>query len=286
MVTRSPRDPCASGERALMVRIEVGDVHADVLALDAAALRADRAVRALPADSDDAVAELDEGVEQLAVAAHDPRGRNLVEPECTIAERERGADVRIRKLRHDGRSARALRLLSYCRHEHCLSSVERRRPERSLTPQLLGQVHWLHRDLFLSFPLASSSSRRRVRARLSRERTVPIGSSSTSAMLWYESSSHAKSRSASRSSSGRASIALATRGKSRRASSAAAPARPSGAPRPGAIRAPARSHRASARRCFNNRFAPIPYSHGSALAREPSNVFRCSNATRNSSPTS
>jgi hypothetical protein len=34
---------------------------------------------------------------------------------------------------------------------------------------------------------------------LSRERTVPIGSSSASATLWYGSSSHAKSRSASRS---------------------------------------------------------------------------------------
>jgi len=40
---------------------------------------------------------------------------------------------------------------------------------------------------------------------------VPIGSSSASATLWYERSSHAKSRSASRSPSGSASIASATR---------------------------------------------------------------------------
>src|SRR5881628_3791376 len=43
-------DPCTCGDRALIVRIDVVDVHADVLALDAAALRADRAVVALRAD--------------------------------------------------------------------------------------------------------------------------------------------------------------------------------------------------------------------------------------------
>ena len=43
-----------------------------------------------------------------------------------------------------------------------------------------------------------------------------MGSCSASATLWYESSSHAKSRSASRSPSGSASIAPATRGKSTR----------------------------------------------------------------------
>src|SRR2546426_12013611 len=43
-------DPCTRGNRTLIVRIDVVDVHADVLALDAATLRADRAVVALRAD--------------------------------------------------------------------------------------------------------------------------------------------------------------------------------------------------------------------------------------------
>src|SRR5437773_1811206 len=177
-------------------------MHADELALDAAAHGADRAVVALPADPDQAVAELHRRMEKLAVRAHEPRGRDLAEPERALQERQRGADVLIWKLGHDRRSARGLDLLPDCRHEHCLSPVERRRVERGLAPQLPRQVHWLHRDLTLLFPFASSSSRRRARARLSRERTVPIGSSSASATPWYESSSHAKSRSASRSSSG------------------------------------------------------------------------------------
>src|SRR5207245_1767229 len=146
------------------------------------------------------------------------------------------------------------------------------------------QVHRLHRLFTLFFPPGSSSSRRCARVRLSRERTVPIGSSRASATLWYERSSHAKSRSASRSPSGSASIASATRGKSRRASSAAAPARLSGASPAAAIRAFARSRRASARRCFSNKFEPIPYSHGSAVTRDASNVLRRSNAIRNTSP--
>jgi hypothetical protein len=75
--------------------------------------------------------------------------------------------------------------------------VERRRLDRGLAPQLPHQVHRLHRDLCLFFPPGLSSSRRCARARLSRERTVPIGSSSASATLRYERSSHAKSRSAS-----------------------------------------------------------------------------------------
>src|SRR5262249_56832017 len=94
-----------------------------------------------------------------------------------------------------------LELVPDCRHECLLSPVERGRLERGFAPQLPRQVDRLHRELILCFPFGSSSSRRRVRARLSRERTVPIGSSSASATLWYESSSHAKSRSVSRSSS-------------------------------------------------------------------------------------
>src|SRR6266850_6226402 len=278
-------DPCTRGDRALIVRIDVVDVHADVLALDAATLRADRAVVPLRADPDHAAAEREHRMVDPAVRAHEPRGRDLAEPERALQERERGADVLIRNLGNDCRPARGLDLLLDCCHEHGLSSVERRRLERGLAPQLPCQIHRLHRDLTLLSPPGSSSSRRCARARLSRERTVPIGSSRASATLWYERSSHAKSRSASRSPSGRASIASATRGKSRRASSALAPARLSVASS-AAIRALARSRRASPRRCFSNRFEPIPYSHGSALARDGSKVLRRSKAIRNSSPSS
>src|SRR3989454_2129645 len=197
-----------------------------------------------------------------------------------------GPDVFIRTPGNDLWSSHGLALLSDYRHEHSLSPVERRRLERGLAPQLPRQVHRLHRGFTLLSPFGSSSSRRCARARLSRDRTVPIGSSSASAMLWYERSSHAKSRSASRSPSCSASIAPATRGKSRRASSAFTLLRLSNASPAAAIRALARSRRASPRRCFSNRFEPIPYSHGSALARDTSNVLRCSNAIRNSSPTS
>src|SRR5881628_1024483 len=278
-------NPGTRRDGTLIVRIDVVDLHADELALDAAAHGADRAVVALPADPDQAVAELHRRMEQHAVRAHEPRGRDLAEPERALQERQRGADVLVRNLGNDRRSALGLDLLPDCRHEHCLSSVERRRLERGLAPQLPRQVHRLHRDLTLLSPPGSSSSRRRARARLSRERTVPIGSSRASATLWYESSSHAKRRSASRSPSGSASIASATRENSTRASSAAALARPSTASRPATIRALARSRRASSRRCFSNKFAPIPYSHGRALARDASNVLRRSNAIRNSSPT-
>src|SRR5713101_2344180 len=285
MFAERPGDLCPRGERALLVRIDVVDVHADVLALDAGTLRTDCAVGALGADPDHAVAELDQCVVEHAVRTLHPRARNLVESERALQERERGADVLIRQLGNDRRSSPGLDLLPDCHHEHCLSPVERRRLERGLAPQLPRQVHRLHRDLTLLFPFGLSSSRRCARARLSRERTVPIGSSRASATLWYESSSHAKSRSASRSSSGSASIAPATRENSTRASSARALARPSAASRPAAIRALARSRRASPRRCFSNRFDPIPYSHGSALRRDASNVMRRSNAIRNSSPT-
>src|SRR5713101_9462987 len=74
-------DPCTRGDRALVVRINIGDGHADVLALDAGTLRADRTVRALPADADHAVAALDQCVEEHASLAHHPRGRDLAEPE-------------------------------------------------------------------------------------------------------------------------------------------------------------------------------------------------------------
>src|SRR5690349_3944582 len=50
----------------------------------------------------------------------------------------------------------------------------------------------------------------------SRRSVLTTGSSSAAATLWYERSSHAKSRSASRSPSGSVSMASATRGKSRR----------------------------------------------------------------------
>src|SRR3989442_2478153 len=218
-------DPCTRGDGTLIVRINVVDMHADELALDAAAHGADRAVVALPADPDQAVAELHRRMENLAVRAHEPRGRDLTEPERALQERQRGADVLIWKLGHDRRSSRGLDLLPDCRHEHRLSPVERCRVERGLAPQLPRQVPRLHRDLTLLFPFGSSSSRRRARARLSRDRTLPIASSSASATPWYGSSPHPKSRSASRSPAGSPPIASATRGESRRAP------RPPGVPR-------------------------------------------------------
>src|SRR6185369_5112599 len=278
MLAKPPGNLCPRAERALIVRIDVVHVHADVLALDAGTLRADRAVGALGADPDHAVAELDRCVVEHAVRTFHPRARDLAESERALQEHERGADVLIRQLRNDRRPPLGLDLLPDCRHEQFLSSVKRRRLARGITPQLPCQVHRLHRDLTLFFPFGLSSSRRCARARLSRERTVPIGSSSASATLWYESSSHAKSRNASRSPSGSTSITSATRENSTRASSAAALARPLSASRLAAIRALARSRRASPRRCFSNRFEPIPYSHGSALARDASNVLRRSNA--------
>src|SRR4029077_6221911 len=101
------------------------------------------------------------------------------------------------KPRNDRRSSHRLCLLLDRGHEYRLSPLERGRVERGLASKLLHQVHRLHRDVILFFPFPSISSRRCARARLSRERTVPIGSSSASATSWYESSSHAKSRSAS-----------------------------------------------------------------------------------------
>src|SRR5206468_12971749 len=60
MVARSACDPCPGGARALVVRIDVGDGHADVLALDAGTLGTHRAVSSLRADPDHAAAELDQ----------------------------------------------------------------------------------------------------------------------------------------------------------------------------------------------------------------------------------
>src|SRR5215813_11312516 len=60
-------DSCARGDGPPIVRVDVVDLHADELALAAAARRADGAVVALPADPDQAAAELHRGVEELAV---------------------------------------------------------------------------------------------------------------------------------------------------------------------------------------------------------------------------
>src|SRR5207302_343208 len=125
---------------ALIVRIDVVDVHADVLALDAATHRADRAVGALRADADHAAAELDQRVADHALRTHQPCGRDLAEPERAFQELERGADVLIRKLGNDRRSAPGLDLLPDRRHEHLLSPVERGRLERGLAPPLPHQV--------------------------------------------------------------------------------------------------------------------------------------------------
>src|SRR5437870_168313 len=152
-------NPGTRRDGTLIVRIDVVDLHADELALDADAHGADRAVVALPADPDQAVAELHRRMEQPAVRAHEPRTRDFAEPERALQERERGADVLIRNLRNDRRSALGLGLPSDRCHEHGLSSVERRRLERGLTPQLLRQVPRLHRDLILFSPPGSSSSR-------------------------------------------------------------------------------------------------------------------------------
>jgi hypothetical protein len=68
-VVRLVCDPRARGECLLVVRIDVGDGHADVLARHAGTLRTERTVSALRADPDHAVAELDVSV------VDDVRGR-------------------------------------------------------------------------------------------------------------------------------------------------------------------------------------------------------------------
>src|SRR5215207_1357047 len=66
MVAQPVGDPSTRGDRALVVRIDVVDVHADVLALDAAPPGADRAMAALLADPDHPVADLDHRVSDRA----------------------------------------------------------------------------------------------------------------------------------------------------------------------------------------------------------------------------
>src|SRR5205823_11898625 len=86
-------DPCARRNRAVVMRIDVVDVHADVLARDTGTLRTDRAVSALRADPDPTVAELDGRMDDHSLLAHESRGRDLAEPERALQERQRGADV-------------------------------------------------------------------------------------------------------------------------------------------------------------------------------------------------
>jgi hypothetical protein len=62
MSVQRTRDLCTCGERALIVRIDVVDVYADVVARGTGRLGAERAVGTLRADPDHAVAELDHRV--------------------------------------------------------------------------------------------------------------------------------------------------------------------------------------------------------------------------------
>src|SRR5438093_5853060 len=98
MVVRRTGDLRTCLARALVVRIDVVDVHADVVARGAGRLRAERAVGALRPDSDDAVAELDHRVADEAGGAHAPRRRDLAESERALQKRDCGGDVLIRKL--------------------------------------------------------------------------------------------------------------------------------------------------------------------------------------------
>src|SRR5688500_11743638 len=89
MVAHRLGDLRTGGERALVVCLDVGDGHAEVLARDAGALGTDRAVGALGTDPDHAVAELDQGVADHAVLAPEPRVRDLAEPEGSNAASRR-----------------------------------------------------------------------------------------------------------------------------------------------------------------------------------------------------
>src|SRR4029434_10672096 len=93
------------GDRALVVRVDVVDVHGDVLARSAGPLRAERAMGARRAEPDHAVTELDHRVVDPAVRAHAPRSQDLAEPERALQERERGTDVFIRNPRNHRVSA-------------------------------------------------------------------------------------------------------------------------------------------------------------------------------------
>ena len=52
VIVQPAHDLCTRGERALVVRIDVVDVHSDVLARGAGPLRAERAMGALRAEPD------------------------------------------------------------------------------------------------------------------------------------------------------------------------------------------------------------------------------------------
>src|SRR5437879_13432681 len=81
MGVRRTRDLCTCGECALVVRVDVVDVHADVVARGTGRLRAEGAVGALRADSDHAVAELDHRMADASGGAHAPRSRDLADTE-------------------------------------------------------------------------------------------------------------------------------------------------------------------------------------------------------------
>src|SRR5436309_12681690 len=121
MVVRRIRDLCTCSECALVVRIDVVDVHADVVARGTGRLGAERAVGALRADPDQAVAEPVHRVADDAGRTHAPRSRDLAEPERTLQERDCGGDVLIRKLGNDRRSALGPDLLPDRCHEQLLS---------------------------------------------------------------------------------------------------------------------------------------------------------------------
>src|SRR5262245_30306807 len=87
VIVQTADDLGPRGDRALVVRVDVIDVHGDVLRRRADRLRAERAVGTLRAESDHAAAELYHRVSDCALCAHAPRGRNLAEPERALEER-------------------------------------------------------------------------------------------------------------------------------------------------------------------------------------------------------
>src|SRR2546427_7421144 len=121
VIVQPAYDLGARGERALVVRVDVVDMHGEVLGRGAGPLRAERAMGALRAEADHAVAELDHRVVDRAVRADAPRGQDLAEPERALQERERGTDVLIRKPRNDRWPSHGLDLLPACGHGHRLS---------------------------------------------------------------------------------------------------------------------------------------------------------------------
>ena len=137
-----------------------------------------------------------------------------------------------------------------------------------------------------SSSLSPTSSRSRPRARFSRERTVPTGTSSAVAIWSYGMPSQAKSSRASRSPCGSVAIAAATSAQSREASRRASTSEK----RSDAVidvftsRAVASRRRASPCRWRARRLLAIPYSQGRASARSVSKPARFSKAMRKSSP--